>query len=402
VTVSYQPPKGWLFPTIEEIAASEKGAIRIGPFGSALKKHEYSASGIRVLGIEDVFPNELVSTRRKYIPEHKYRELIQYTVRPGDLLVTNMGTVGRACVVPGVLEKSIISSHLIKVSLDTAVAWPTYISWMLNFCPFVVAQVRARCQGAIMAGFNSALLKELRIPLPPLTEQRRITEVLDRAEALRAKRRAALAQLDTLTQSIFLDMFGDHRFENLEVKELCELVTDGTHYTPEYSETGVVFLSAKNVTSGYIDWQDVKFIPETLHKELQQRVSPRRNDILLAKNGTTGIAAIVDKDCIFDIYVSLALLRPKSDILPIYLHAALNSPKCRRQFHSALKGIGVPNLHLNEIRQARIPKPPIPVQQDFALRISAVNMVKAVHRKSLSALGSFFSTLQHRAFRGEL
>ena len=60
-----------------------------------------------------------------------------------------------------------------------------------------------------MAGFNSGLLKQLRIPLPPLAEQRRIAEVLDRAEALRAKRRAALAQLDSLTQSLFLDLFGD-------------------------------------------------------------------------------------------------------------------------------------------------------------------------------------------------
>ncbi|MGC1650508.1 MAG: hypothetical protein WA741_32190, partial [Candidatus Sulfotelmatobacter sp.] len=100
MTISYQPPQGWTFPTIKEIAASEKGAIRIGPFGSALKKHEYSESGVRVLGIEDVFPNELVSARRKHIPEHKFRELTQYTVRPGDLLVTKMGTVGRACVVP--------------------------------------------------------------------------------------------------------------------------------------------------------------------------------------------------------------------------------------------------------------------------------------------------------------
>ncbi len=206
MTLSYKPPTGWRFPTLEEIALQEKGAIRIGPFGSALKKHEYSESGIRVLGIEDVFPNELVSEKRKFIPEAKYRELRQYTVAPGDVLVTNMGTVGRTCVVPADLEQTIISSHLIKVSLDLKSVFPSYISWMLNFCPLVVAQIKAKCHGAIMAGFNSGLLKQLRIPLPPLAEQRRIAEVLDRAEALRAKRRAALAQLDSLTQSLFLDL----------------------------------------------------------------------------------------------------------------------------------------------------------------------------------------------------
>ncbi len=209
MNLSYEPPAGWSFPTIEELAAQEKGAIRIGPFGSALKKDEYSESGVRVLGIEDVFPNELVSDKRKYIPDRKYLELTQYTVKPGDVLVTNMGTVGRTCIVPDDLEKSIISSHLIKISLDTHAAWPPYISWMLNWCPLVVYQIKAKCHGAIMAGFNTALLKQLRIPLPPMNEQRRIAEVLDRAEALRAKRRAALAQLDTLIQATFLDLFGD-------------------------------------------------------------------------------------------------------------------------------------------------------------------------------------------------
>ncbi len=133
MTISYRPPVGWRFPTVEGIASQEKAAIRIGPFGSALKKHEYSDAGVRVLGIEDVLPNKLVSERRKFIPSSKYRELAQYTVAPGDILVTNMGTVGRACVVPEGLEKSIISSHLIKVTLDLSSAWPPYISWMLKF-----------------------------------------------------------------------------------------------------------------------------------------------------------------------------------------------------------------------------------------------------------------------------
>ena len=202
-------PDHWDLVTIEQIARPVAGAIRIGPFGSALKKHEYADAGVRVLGIEDVLPNKLVSTRVKYIPKAKYRELTQYTVQRGDLLVTNMGTVGRTCVVPDDLEASIISSHLIKVSLDEKKAWPAYVSWALNFCPSVLSQIELRCHGAIMAGFNTSLLRQLRVPLPPLPEQRRIAAILDKADALRAKRRAALDQLDTLTQSIFLDMFGD-------------------------------------------------------------------------------------------------------------------------------------------------------------------------------------------------
>ena len=102
------------------------------------------------------------------------------------------------------------------------------------------------------------------------------------------------------------------------LQELCSIITDGTHQTPTYTDkkSGVIFLSSKDVTQEKIDWQHVKYIPQDLHEKLYARLAPQRNDILLAKNGTTGIAALVDTDAVFDIYVSLALLRPKKIIYP--------------------------------------------------------------------------------------
>jgi type I restriction enzyme, S subunit len=246
-------------------------------------------------------------------------------------------------------------------------------------------------------------LSELEIPLPLLPEQRRIAAILDQAETLRTQRRTALALLDTLTQSIFLDMLGDKaNCPRKPLASVCDLITDGTHYTPTYAETGVVFLSAKNVTSGRIDWERIKYIPQDLHIELQRRVSPKKGDVLMAKNGTTGVAAIVDRDCVFDIYVSLALLRPSAEILTIFLHAALNSPASKKQFNAHLKGIGVPNLHLKDIRQTLIPVPSIALQQTFATRIQAIEALKSIHRTALAQLDALFASLQHRAFSGTL
>ena len=152
------------------------------------------------------------------------------------------------------------------------------------------------------------------------------------------------------------------------LSEVCDKITDGTHQTPEYSDksNGYLFLSSKDVTSGYIDWNDVKYIPEKLHKQLCRRLAPQRNDILLAKNGTTGIAALVDTDKVFDIYVSLALLRPKIGVNPLYLLTAINSESTKQQFNAGLKGIGVPNLHLNVIRETKVLIPPLPLQNRFA------------------------------------
>ena len=239
--------------------------------------------------------------------------------------------------------------------------------------------------------------------LPSLPEQRRIAAILDQADALRAKRREALAQLDSLTQAIFIEMFGGaNEYPISSLAELCELITDGTHQTPEYADEGVIFLSAKNVTSGYVDWERIKFIPESLHLELHRRLSPRVNDILLAKNGTTGVAAIVDRDCTFDIYVSLALLRAKQGVLPAFLLGAINSPICKQQFNDSLKGVGVPNLHLKEIRATQIPHPPLSLQNEFLGRITTLEKLKVSQRNSLAELDNLFTALQHRAFQGDL
>ena len=266
--LSYTPPPGWDFATVGDLAKPEKGSIRIGPFGSALKKHEYSENGIRVLGIEDVHPNQFLSDRCKYIPDAKFCELRQYEVSDGDVLVTNMGTVGRACVVPAGTQTSIISSHLIKVSLNRSRADPNYLCWMLNYSPLVVAQIRAKSHGAIMAGFNSSLLKSLRIPLPPLAEQKRIARILDAADALRAKRREALAQLDTLLQSTFLDMFGDPVTNPMgwpEVALGAHTSKIGSGATPlggeaAYKKDGIALIRSMNVRDGHFSQHGLAFI----------------------------------------------------------------------------------------------------------------------------------------------
>ena len=146
-------------------------------------------------------------------------------------------------------------------------------------------------------------------------------------------------------------------WEIKSLKEVCAKITDGTHQTPKYFDEGVVFLSSKNVTNGKIDWDNVKFIDQKQHLEMHKRVAPRVGDILLAKNGTTGVAARVDRNVVFDIYVSLAHIRVLNEVTSEYMLYFLNSSIAKKQFNKRLKGSGVPNLHLEEIREVSIPFP---------------------------------------------
>lgn len=174
------------------------------------------------------------------------------------------------------------------------------------------------------------------------------------------------------------------KWKEVKISELCSLITDGTHQTPIYSNDGYIFLSSKNVTTGKIDWYNVKYIPKILHEQLYKRITPKKDDILLAKNGTTGIAAKVDKDIIFDIYVSLALLRPKEIIDADYFVFAINNPFTKRKFDKQLKGIGVPNLHLNSIKETRIPLPPLEEQHKIASILDTVSETLKLRKQQLN------------------
>ena len=201
-------------------------------------------------------------------------------------------------------------------------------------------------------------------------------------------RKNELDMLEDLIKARFVEMFGtlhnnENKFDIVAMEEICSLIKDGTHQTPQYTEdkeNGYKFLSSKDVMSQRIDWTDIKYIPAELHEKLYATIKPQRNDILMSKNGVNyGVAAVNDTDEIFDIYVSLALLRPKKMINPVFLRCVINNPETKKQFDSCIKGIGVPNLHLSEIKKTKIFLPPIKLQNQFVEFVKQVDKSKVVY-----------------------
>lgn len=191
------------------------------------------------------------------------------------------------------------------------------------------------------------------------------------------------------------------------LQSITSILTDGTHKTPTYSEKGYTFLSSKNVTSGKIDWNNIMYIPETLHQELYTRLAPKIGDILLEKNGTTGVAAIVDREEVFDIYVSLALIRVVENIVdPTYVLRAIGSSYIQDYFNGSLKGIGVPNLHLEHIRKALIPIPPYAEQDRIISRadmlLPLVEQITIDETELYNLVSKTKSKILDLAIRGQL
>lgn len=256
--------------------------------------------------------------------------------------------------------------------------------------------------------------KEVEIPLPPLETQKAIVAKLDQIFAeldqTKSEIQKNLDNTDELWKSALNQAFqGDWEMKTLQ--DVClQKITDWTHQTPTYcrEKEWIPFISSKDVTKEYIDreWW-IKYIPQSLHEELYARIAPQKDDVLLAKNWTTWVAAIVEDDRIFDIYVTLAVLRPNQKIItPRFLHRIVNSPICKRQFDKSLKWAGVPNLHLENIKTVTIPVPPLSEQEKIVEHLDQaskeVKALKSQYQSQLDNLEELKKSVLDKAFRWEM
>ena len=254
---------------------------------------------------------------------------------------------------------------------------------------------------------NLRFSSESEIPLPPLAEQRRIAEVLDRAEALRAKRRAALAQLDSLTQSIFLDLFGDPATnpkgwpEEAESASLLEAITaSASRRASELLRRCPYRIRFDRRRSRHCDGTS-RYLNDVLRSGYVANRSLRRGLLCI----TIGVNIAKEPECSHatpDFLTALSLSRQTHREFAVRPIVHVTYPFSR----SRIK-IVAPNRRRNEHAKLdslrmTVPLPPIELQREFARRVRAVEKLKTAQRASLAELDALFASLQHRAFRGEL
>jgi type I restriction enzyme S subunit len=270
--------------------------------------------------------------------------------------------------------------------------------------------------GGGQPNISQGVIKKTKIPLPPLSEQKRIAEILDRAEVLRSKRRAALALLDELTQSIFLDMFGDPSERivsgGIEFGSIVEEFRYGT--SNKSGSNGFLTLRIPNVIGASIELTDLKLVQ--VDDAEFSRLRLLHGDLLFVRtNGNpdnVGRCAVFEENFIADsgcdpkefIYASyLIRARLKSSVMPVFIRELMLTFEGRKNLRAAAKtSAGQYNINTQGLGSLPIFVPPIDLQRIFVDRVQVVNGLKAVLEKSQSELDQLFASLQHRAFRGEL
>ena len=262
--------------------------------------------------------------------------------------------------------------------------------------------------GTTFLEVSASRFTKIPIVIPPLETQRKIVAILDKAEATQRLRAEADALMQDLAQSVFQEVVGDPMTNPMEwsivnLGMVCKKITDGTHRKPNYIDSGIPFLSVKNLTKGHLDLTDIKFISQKEHEELIKRCKPEKGDILYTKIGTYGVAEIIDIDTDFSIFVSLALLKPDVNLInPYYLKFILNTPYVKGQADKRIRGIGVPDLHLVEIKQFTIPLPPLDKQDEFVEVVNRMTAIRAHQKSSSDNLDNLFNALTSKAFTGDL
>jgi type I restriction enzyme S subunit len=328
-------------------------------------------------------------------------DILVSTVRP------NLNAVAR---VPKELDGATASTGFCVLRPRRTLLHHSYLFHWVKSPTFVSEMVR-KATGASYPAVSDRIILESRLPLPPAEEQRRIAHVLDRAEALRAKRRAALAQLDGLRQAIFRELFGDPRdsrfvFESLsDCAEVVSGVTKGRRLDGR-DKVLAPYLRVANVQAGYLDLHEIKTI-EALPSEVTQ-LRLRTGDLLLTEGGDfdkLGRGAMWEgeiPDCIhqnhvFRVRVDASVLAPR------FLHEYLQTSYTRAYFlRCAKRTTNLASINMTQLRGLPVLLPPLALQHEFAGRLVAVEKLKAAHLASLAEMDALFASLQHRAFRGEL
>lgn len=159
----------------------------------------------------------------------------------------------------------------------------------------------------------------------------------------------------------------------IKLEDICIKITDGTHSTPKYTTDGIPFISVKDVSSGYISFDDTKFISEEEHKQLYSRCNPEYGDLLITKVGTTGVPAIVETNQQFSLFVSVALLKINcKKIYNKYLYYILQSPVVAKQVKENTRGVGNKNWVLDAIKNTILPLPPLEEQFRIVEKIEEI------------------------------
>jgi type I restriction enzyme S subunit len=359
--------------------------------------------GINWVMISDASSKYITSTKKKIKPSGASSSRL---VGPGDFLLTNSMSFGR----PYIMRTSgCIHDGWLVLSPKNGAADSDYFYHLLG-SNVLYSEFARRAAGATVKNLNIDLVRGVEVALPPLEEQRRIAAILDAADSLRSKRRAALAKLDQLAQSIFIDMFGDPiaNKKGFPFRKLGDLVDEsrgisyGIVQRGEDLDDGVAVLRISDITSGVVCQDKLKYTSKEIDSQYR-RTKLKGGELVISIRGTVGLLAEIPVTLAgANVSRELAVI-PLRDVMPssFILHLLRSHPVQRRLLLD-VRGIAQSGINLADLREVPVIQPPGSLVMKFCETIQRHEQIRTDIQSACCSMEALWASIQHRAFLGEL
>jgi len=314
-------------------------------------------------------------------------------MKKGDLVIAVSGDPGEPSIlnVDACIHDGFVGLRNLKNEL-------VFTPYLYRYFKFNKEQSKSQAVGAIYKNLNTAQIKALKIPLPPLDQQKKIAAILDAADAYRQKTKALIEKYDELTQSLFLDMFGDETGSLTELGKVIKTVGGGTPSkdNEQYWNGSIPWASVKDLKSDRLN-KTQDFITQAGVDNSATRVIPN-GSLIVATRMAVGRAAICEMDVAIN--QDLKAIQLIGEINITYLLYLFKSKE--NYFDSVSSGATVKGIKIEHITKLKVNLPEIDLQNQFAERVQAIEAQKAQAQASLAGAEDLFNSLLQRAFKGEL
>ena len=381
--------------------------------GFAFKSEKYvNDNGGRVIRITNVQKGKIVDNDPKLYPFSELDKLEAYKIFEGDILMSLTGNVGRVGRFPKELLPAYINQRVCRVMPKNEKLDTNFLFHFLNSDVFENEAIK-NSAGAAQLNLSTKWLGDFEIPLPPLATQQRIAAILDQADAIIQNNRAIVQKYDALTQSLFLDMFGDpvkneKGWEKTNCRNILKVIGGGVFKSSDYIKKGIPLIRIGSVNKGYFDNRETVYIPEK-YKTTHKKYLVYPNDLLITLTGTVGKN---DYGNVFKLgndykmyYLNQRVAKFDIDntkVNSIFFEFYLKQNEVKNLLTGVSRGVRQANISNEDIYNLELILTPIYLQNQFAERVAFIEEQKQQAQLELAKSEELFASLLQRAFKGEL
>ncbi|MCB1256747.1 MAG: restriction endonuclease subunit S [Microthrixaceae bacterium] len=390
-------PKGWTKVALGDVCEIVSGGT------PSRKNPEYFGGGVPWVKIGDMLQRDIQRTE-EMISTAGLANSSARLLPKGTLLLSIFATIGRVATLgcEAATNQAIAGIVLPEDS-------PILTSFLGRYLESVAIHLASQGRGAAQANINLSILRSLEIPFPPLDEQRRIAAILDKADELRTKRRAALAKLDTLTQAIFIDMFGERLADSqsdrwMVLNDLIDPdlpICYGILKPGPNLSSGVPYVRVVDLKDGAVDTAGVRRTSAEIDHQFR-RSRLRTGDLVMSIRGHVGRLARVPQELDSANITQDSARISVAQAEPEFVMEYLRHPMAQQWMHRNTKGVAVRGINIGDVRRIPVPLVPQHDQQRFVDVANRTSLSRVSARVALADCNSLFDSLQSRAFCGEL